>query len=219
MPRREILVCNARHYDEPPALLAAAPAAYRRLRDHVTSIIESLSQGDHGEIIITRVRCWKRPERHPCPGSIVGALTSNDELRWECSACPLAGIVYQWQASPWDWSGREITPRRSRLASRALKVHLTLAERRLLIDDILPFRLDAGDARHLLDQEIDPDGATLTGTYDQLALLRGLIADEANGFMRVVEERIGHPVIQPPPDSMAERLTALFHKVHRAIAW
>ena len=218
MTAATMFICDARHYDEADDVLATAPAAYRRLRDRVTSVIESLSQGDRGEIVITRVRCWKRPERRTCPGSIVGVLI-DDELRWECSACALTGIVHHWRTSPWDWAGCEMTPRRNRLASRALKVHLTLAERRLLIDDILPFRLDAGDTRRLLDQEIDAVGVTLTGTYDQFALLRSMVADEANGFMRVVEERVGHPVSQPPPGSMAEQLTTLFHKVHHAIAW
>jgi hypothetical protein len=35
----------------------------------------------------------------------------------------------------------------------------------------------------------------------------------------LVEEKVGRPVIQPPPNSLAERLTELFHKIHQAIAW
>jgi len=220
MPRQVIEVCDARDYDGSTEVIAAAPAPYRRLRDRVTSVIESLSQGEPGEIVITRVRCWKRPGRQPCPGSIVGALFADaDELRWECSACALAGIVHHWRRSPWDWSSRDPTPRRQRLSGCPLTVHISLAERRLLVDDILPFRLDAGEARRLLDQELDADGVTVTGTYDQLVHLRSIVADEANGFMQVVEERLGRPVIQPPPESMAARLTDLFHKIHHAIAW
>lgn len=94
-PEGPALVSQLRHFcDEHGNPCAPGPA--RRIGDFLGAITVAVLRGASD----TGVRCRKRPERRPCPGTI-GATREADGIWWLCPECGDRGRITHWEGTPW----------------------------------------------------------------------------------------------------------------------
>lgn len=86
------------------------PGPARRLAEHLGSIVRAATAGDAGTAWETALPCRRRPANRACPGRmIVLRSDAGTPIRWQCSICPDAGVVSNWEDSPFDLRRRRLT--------------------------------------------------------------------------------------------------------------
>jgi hypothetical protein len=165
-----MLVTDLHHLlDLPPD----TPGPARRLAEHLSHIVLAATAGDAGTAWESALPCRRRPANRACPGRMIVLRTDPGEpIHWQCSVCGDAGVISNWEDSPFDLRRR----------------HLTVAEAANQI--VIPNEIAAA-LRDL--QLLDPDterlifairahhhGAALTATDDDLETLVESVAAEAN---------------------------------------
>jgi hypothetical protein len=164
------MVTDLQHFlDLPPE----TPGPARRLAEHLTNIVRAATAGDAGAAWESALPCRRRPANRACPGRMIVSRTeAGAPIRWQCSVCDDAGVISNWQDSPFDLRRRRLT-----VAEPANNIvianQFAAALRELQLLDIdcerLVFRIRA---QH--------DGAVLSATDDELEELIGAVAAEAN---------------------------------------
>jgi hypothetical protein len=165
-----MLVTDLHHFLDLPE---GAPGPARRLAERLGSIVQAATAGDAGTSWISALPCPRRPRNRPCPGRmIVYRPEPPAPIRWQCSLCDDAGVISNWEGTPYDLRRRQLT-----LAGAANEVIVTdevaatLRELRLL---------DADSERLVFRMRDHSDGAALQATEDELEELIGFVAAEAN---------------------------------------
>jgi hypothetical protein len=185
------------------------PRPARLLRERWRAIVASISQAEPMEYVITRVRCWMRPERKRCPGTIVGNIAPDVvAIGWHCSVCGQGGVIHDWQGRPDDLGQSEINPRTMLIASTDIAVRLPLPIYDAVVD-VVRFTVSREIVEVVHAAERRSDVAILHGDYRTLFELRSFIAQEANGYLRLDEERAGRELIVSVQPSKLARTTLL----------
>jgi hypothetical protein len=165
-----MLVTDLHHYLDLPEDI---PGPARRLAEHLGNIVRAATAGDAGTAWESALPCRRRPANRRCPGRMIVLRTEpNAPIRWQCSVCEDAGVITNWDDSPFDLRRRGLT-----LAETAKEivipneVAVALRDLQLLDGDCerLVYRIRAHD-----------DHAILTATDDDLDELTGSVAAEAN---------------------------------------
>jgi hypothetical protein len=149
------------------------PGPTRRLAEHLSNIVRAATAGDAGTAWETALPCRRRPRNRACPGRMIVLRTEpGTPIRWQCSVCNDAGVISNWEDSPFDLRRRGITV--AEAANEIVipnEVAAALRDLRLLDTDCerLVFRIRAHN-----------DHAILAATDDDLDELIGFVAAEAN---------------------------------------
>ncbi|HCF61344.1 MAG TPA: hypothetical protein DFS52_25525 [Myxococcales bacterium] len=81
------------------------PPAARRLAEYLGSIVSAASLAKPEHVLVTGLRCRRRPRRKACQGQIrLRVLQGTSEILWECTRCGDNGIIHNWQGTLWDCS-------------------------------------------------------------------------------------------------------------------
>jgi hypothetical protein len=165
-----MLVTDLHHFlDLPPD----TPGPARRLAEHLGSIVRAATAGDAGTGWETALPCRRRPANRRCPGRMIVLRTEpGAPIRWQCSVCDDAGVISNWEDSPFDLRRRQLTV--AKAANQIViptQVAAALRDLQLLDTDCerLVFRIRAHN-----------NHAILTATDDELDELIGFVAAEAN---------------------------------------
>jgi len=155
--------------DLPPEV----PAPARRLAEQLRDIVRAATAGDADTAWETALPCRRRPAHRACPGRMVVLRTEPAmPIRWQCSVCDDAGVISNWEDSPFD------------LRRRALSVAAPANEIVIPNDVAAALRdlqlLDTDCERLVFRIRAHPDGALLTAGDDDLDELNGAVAAEAN---------------------------------------
>jgi hypothetical protein len=165
-----MLVTDLHHFLDLPQ---DTPGPARRLAKHLSNIVRAATAGDAGTAWESALPCRRRPANRACSGRMIVLLTEpGAPIRWQCSVCDDAGVISNWEDSPFDLRRRQLTlaqpaneiviPNEVAAALRDLQLLDTDSER-------LVFRIRAHHA-----------GAVLAATDDDLDELIGSVAAEAN---------------------------------------
>jgi hypothetical protein len=164
------MVTDLHHFlDLPPD----TPGPARRLAEHLGDIVRAATAGDAGAAWESALPCPRRPANRVCRGRMIVARTeAGAPIRWQCSACDDAGVISNWEDSPFDLRRRGLT-----VAEATSDIVITnevaaaLRDLQMLDPDCerLVFRIRAQHA-----------GAVLSATDDDLEELIGSVAAEAN---------------------------------------
>jgi hypothetical protein len=149
------------------------PGPARRLAEQLSNIVRAATAGDAGTAWESALPCPRRPSNRRCPGRIIVLLTeAGAPIRWRCSVCDDAGVISNWEDSPFDLRRRRLTV--AQAANEIVIPHevaATLRDLQLLDRDCerLVFRIRAHN-----------DRAVLAATDEDLDELIGFVAAEAN---------------------------------------
>ena len=103
-------IVDMQHYEPARDPAAGVPAPARRLAEYYGSIVEAATASWlSGVVILSAVRCRRRPGHRPCPGHI--AFRRSDipaRIDWTCSQCSDNGIISGWRYGPWDLSRTQV---------------------------------------------------------------------------------------------------------------
>jgi hypothetical protein len=166
-----MLVTDLDHFrDLPPDV----PAPARRLGEHLHNIVRAATAGTPGAAWDTALPCRLRPGNRRCPGRMIVLLTEpGTAIRWQCSSCEDAGLISNWEDTPFDLRRRGLT-----LVEPAHEIviphHVAAALRELQILDPDCERLVFAIRTHHTGRAI------LTATTDELDELIGFLAADAN---------------------------------------
>ena len=84
---------------------AKLPSATRRLGEYLGHIVSVASIAKPNHLVVTGLRCRRRPSRKPCDGHIrFRVVRDTSEILWECTRCGDNGIIHSWQGTLWDCS-------------------------------------------------------------------------------------------------------------------
>jgi plasmid stabilization system protein ParE len=149
------------------------PGPARRLAEHLNNIVRAATAGDAGTPWMTTLPCRRRPARRSCPGRMIVLRSESSALiQWQCSACQDAGVISNWQDSPYDLRRRRLALARP-VTEVVLSEEVAAALRELQLLDLdcecLVFAMRSDDARVIL-----------RATEDDLDELIGFVAAEAN---------------------------------------
>jgi hypothetical protein len=165
-----MLVTDLNHFLDLPQ---DAPGRARRLAEHLSNIVRAATAGDAGTAWESALPCRRRPANRRCPGRMIALRTeAAAPIRWQCSACDDEGVISNWQDSPFDLRGRQLS-----LAKAASEI-------------VLPNEVAAAlRGLQLLDTDCERlvfaicarnDHAILQATDDELDELIGFAAAEAS---------------------------------------
>lgn len=167
---REVMVSDLQHSLDLPAD-TRRPA--QRVADLLSDLVRAATAGDAGTAWVTALPCRRRPGNRACPGRMnVLRDATNVSIQWQCSVCEDAGMISNWQDSPFDLRRRELN-----VAEVAHDIAIcddvaaALRELQLLDTDCerLVFRIRTHE-----------NAARLTATDDDLEALIEAVAAEAN---------------------------------------
>jgi hypothetical protein len=165
------MVTDLHHF---PDLPPDTPGPARRLAEHLLSnIVRAATAGDADAAWESALPCRRRPAHRACPGRMIVLRTEPAApIRWQCSVCDDAGVISNWEDSPFDLRRRGLTA--AEAANEIVipnEVAAALRDLQLLDTDCerLVFRICA---HH--------DGAILAAGDDDLDELIGSVAAEAN---------------------------------------
>ena len=175
-----VLVTDLRHFDG-IELDSEAPAPARRLYEHLATIVRAASAlPSTGRQ--TAVRCRRRPERTPCAGRIVVALSEDPPtVHWVCPSCRDAGSISGWQGSVGDLSPDPGDEGTRMVAVVSEEVYQAL--RGCLF-------LDRAGERVVHSAEPERGAVRLCATDEEWDDLRDAIAAEANHSARPRQRRL-----------------------------
>ena len=149
------------------------PGPARRLAEHLGNIVRAATAGDAGTAWETALPCRRRPANRACPGRLIVLRTdAGTPIRWQCSICADAGLISNWEDSPFDLRRRDLT-----LAEPARDIVITTETAAALRDLQL---LDPACERLVFRIRGQHDGAVLAATEDNLEEVTGALAAEAN---------------------------------------
>jgi hypothetical protein len=165
-----MLVTDLHHFlDLPPD----TPGPARRLAEHLGSIVCAATAGDAGTGWETALPCRRRPANRRCPGRMIVLRTEpGAPIRWQCSVCDDAGVISNWEDSPFDLRRRQLT-----VAEAANQIVIPTQVAAALRDLQL---LDTDCERLVFRIRAHNNHAILTATDDELDELIGFVAAEAN---------------------------------------
>src|SRR5690242_21869615 len=87
-----------------------APGPARRLGEHLSNIVRAATAGDAGAAWETALPCRRRPAHRACPGRMVVLRAEPGmPIRWQCSICDDAGVISNWEDSPFDLRRRALS--------------------------------------------------------------------------------------------------------------
>jgi hypothetical protein len=166
----QVMVTDLDHLLDLPA---DAPGPARRLAEHLGTIVRAATAGDAGPAWETALPCRRRPAHHPCPGRMIVLRTeAGTPISWQCSSCPDAGVISNWEDSPFDLRRRRLT-----ITGPALD-HVIANETAAALRDLQ--LLDPDCERLVFRIRGQHDRAILSATEDDLEELIGAVAAEAN---------------------------------------
>jgi hypothetical protein len=150
-----------------------APGPARRLAEHLSHIVRAATAGDAATAWISALPCRRRPANRPCPGRMIVLRTDPGQpIHWQCSVCDDAGVISNWEDSPFDLRRRHLT-----VAEAAHEIVIPNEVAAALRDLQL---LDPDCERLVFRIRADSDGAVLATTDDDLEQLIESVAAEAN---------------------------------------
>ena len=164
------MVSDLRHFLDLPS---DAPGPARRLAEHLGDIVRAATAGDAQTAWETALACRRRPGHRACTGRMLVERTEPEApIRWQCSVCHDAGLISNWESSPYDLRRRGIA-----LAQTAHEIVISDYVAATLRVVLL---LDADCERCVFRMRAHTDGAVLSATDDELDELIGYVAAEAN---------------------------------------
>ena len=96
-----------------------ARGAGSRIANHLTAIVQAVTERPSASPQGTSVRCRRRPKRKPCPGAIHAGFDSETaSIHWFCPVCGDKGWIRRWQDTRWDKGGRVGLPRIDKIIYR-----------------------------------------------------------------------------------------------------
>jgi hypothetical protein len=165
-----MLVTDLRHFLDLPED-TSSPA--RRLAEHLSNIVRAATAGDAGTAWETALPCRRRPANRVCPGRMTVQRTEPDaSIRWQCSTCDDAGVISNWEASPFDLRRGQLT-----VAEATNEIVIQNEVAAALRDLQL---LDSDCERVVFRIRARNDHAILAATDDDLDELIGFVAAGAN---------------------------------------
>lgn len=165
-----MLVSDLHHFLDLPQ---DTPGPARRLAEHLSNIVRAGTAGDTGTAWESALPCRRRPANRRCPGRMIVLRTEpGTPIRWQCSICDEAGVISNWEDSPFD-----LRRRRPTLAGALNEIVIPDQVAAVLRD--LPL-LDTDRERLVFRIRAHHDSATLAATDDDLDELIGSVAAEAN---------------------------------------
>lgn len=165
-----MMVSDLEHFLDLPV---DAPGPALRMADRLGRIVSEATAGDVGKPWTSAIRCERRPERRPCPGSIEVVRPEPDaSIRWWCTACHDDGVISGWERSPYDLRQEDL-----RSASQQHQVwvdpQMATALQAITV-------LDVEVARTVFRAHSTGDGVVVTGSVEALEDLAEHVAAEAN---------------------------------------
>ena len=149
------------------------PDPARRLAEHLSHIVRAATAGDAGTAWESALPCRRRPANRACRGRIIVLRTeAGAPIRWQCSVCDDAGVISNWEDSPFDLRRRGLT-----IVEPPIDIVITNETAAALRDLQL---LDPDCERLVFRVHAQHDGAVLAATEDDLEELIGAVAAEAN---------------------------------------
>jgi hypothetical protein len=165
-----MLVTDLHHFLDLPE---DTPGPARRLAEHLSNIVRAATAGDAGTAWESALPCPRRPSNRRCPGRMIVLLTEpGGPIRWQCSVCDDAGVISNWQDTPFDLRRRQLT-----LAETANEIVIPNEVAAALRDLQL---LDPDCERLVFRIRAHHDHAILAATDEDLEELIGFVAAEAN---------------------------------------
>ena len=102
-----MLVTDLHHFLDLPD---DTPGPARRLAEHLGHIVRAATAGDTGAAWETALPCRRRPGNRACPGRMIVLRTEPETpIPWQCSVCDDAGVISNWEDSPFDLRRRQLT--------------------------------------------------------------------------------------------------------------
>ena len=145
----------------------------RRLAEQLGYIAQAATAGDAGIAWETALPCRRRPANRACTGRMIVERTEpGAPIRWQCTSCGDAGVMSNWEDTPFD-----LRPRRLTVAETAHEVIITHAVAAALRELRL---LDPDGERLVFRIRAHRDDAMLAVTDDDLEELMESVAAEAN---------------------------------------
>jgi hypothetical protein len=165
-----MLVTDLHHFLDLPS---DTPGPARRLAEHLSDIVRAATAGDAGTTWETALPCRRRPANRACPGRMIVLRTEpGAPIRWQCSVCDDAGVISNWENSPFDLRRRQHT------LTEAANQIVILNEVAAALRDLQ--LLDTDCERLVFRIRAHHNHAILTATDDDLDELIGSVAAEAN---------------------------------------
>jgi hypothetical protein len=165
-----MLVADLRHLLDLPE---DAPGSARRLAEHLSGVVRAATAGDASTAWETALPCRRRPGNRACPGRmIVHRVEPPTAIRWQCRFCDDAGVISNWEDSPFDLRRRHLAVAKDTVEF-VIPVEVAATLRGLLV-------LDPECERLVFRIRAHPDGAVLAASIDDLEELIESVASEAN---------------------------------------
>ncbi len=159
-----MLVADLHHFLDLPS---DTPGPAQRLAEHLSNIVRAATSWE------SALPCLRRPANRRCRGRMIVTPTApGAPIRWQCSVCGDAGIISNWEDSPFDL-------RRRRLALVGSVTQIVIADEVAVALRGLRL-LDPDCERLVFGIRAHNDGAVLAATDDDLDELIGFVAAEAN---------------------------------------
>jgi len=171
-----------------------APGPTRRLAVHLSNIVRAATAGDACGAWNSALPCRRRPAHRACPGRMIVLRTEpGAPIQWQCSVCDDAGVISDWEDSPFDLR------RRGQTVAEAANEIVIANEVAVALRDLQ--LLDTDCERLVFRIRAHHDGAVLAACDDDLDELIGAVAAEAN---------------HEPNRRRQQRLDAAFDALHAA---
>lgn len=189
-------ITDIRHFLADDGFLV--PGRAGRVGGYFARIAAAASLHPCGEVVLTAIRCTRRPGHKPCPGHIDLIRHQDGTIEWGCSNsdCEFNGMISGWEATLWDW--RPMVPKKP----PAEVIELVLSEEEFgavnRCSDLSP------DGQILVDGAVrggSGGGIRIRGTREEFANLVEDLAEEAGWaprlrrkVLKAVGERMGEVV-------------------------
>jgi hypothetical protein len=98
-----MLVIDIRHWLNEQEDGPAAPQLLRKVKK-LAEIITWITSRDRGLPTGETPKCWRRPNRKPCKGTLKIQFEIDDRIHWLCPECEDEGLIDGWQGLIWDMS-------------------------------------------------------------------------------------------------------------------
>lgn len=173
-------VTDMRHFDGIEQTTDKRYSRARKFATYMGSIVGAASAGAAGRVLATPLRCQRRPDHRPCPGTLLVRRTEvPPTIVWECPSCGDEGVIREWEETIWNL-GPAYEP------SAPVEVPLDWDHYRALAA-VMTF--DAEVERIVRSAEADRDTVILRADAEDLDLLIGAVAAEANHSSNTKRQR------------------------------
>lgn len=166
-----LYVTDMRHFDGIEQMTDKASSPARKLAMYMGAIVGAASAGGAGRVLATPLPCQRRPDRRPCPGTLLVRRTEvPPTIVWVCPSCGDEGVISGWEETIWNL-GPAYEP------SAPVEVRLDWDRYRALAA-VMTF--DADVERIVRSAEVDGDAVVLRADAEDLDLLIGAVTAESN---------------------------------------